>query len=204
MNSQALLSVIALAGMVGFAGRFHHLQNKKTESQEWVGGEISWPKSFWLAYAIGSWFLVPFIFLLDPQLPEPFRLVLIVHLASWWMRGILELVMIYRWFNWTPVYGISHDVLHNTVIMAGTFWACAVTGQVWSWCVFYLVILCFAMMAEVVFASLFIMTRKKGADKIYFASDSPEYRMINRMTFAVCLVAYTHMIVQTIGLALSR
>jgi hypothetical protein len=207
MNLQALLSTIILAGMIGFAWRFHDLQNKKTRDQQWVGGAISWPKSFWLAYAVGSWFFVPFLFLLDPHLPEPLRWVLIAHLASWWIRGALEMVMIYRWFNWTPIYGISHDTLHNVVIMAGTFYACAKIGweslhstPIAFWCVFYLAILCFAMMAEVVFAALFLTTRGKGENKIYFASDSSEYRMINRLTFIVCIVVYSHMIIQTSGL----
>jgi hypothetical protein len=204
---QALSSFLILALIVGAAVYFRRAQNRNTASGAWVGGEISWPKAFWLAYAIGSWFLMPWIFFLDPATPTPLKWALGFHLASWWIRGPLELVMIYKWFNWTPIYGISHDSLHNLGLFLATSAATAMIGweslagdahAFWAW--LFLCSICLAMMAEVTFAALFIVTRGKGNDKIYFASDSEEYRMINRLTLTACIILYGHLAIQTVGM----
>jgi hypothetical protein len=115
--------------------------------------------------------------------------------------------MIYRWFNWTPVYGISHDTFHNVVLFVVTLWATACVGIEAIYRSPFLIILlsyfainCFSLMAEVVFAALFLTTRGKGADKIYFAADTPEYRLINGLTRATCWIVYTHMILMTVAL----
>jgi hypothetical protein len=198
----------AIAGAtLAFGLRFRIAQNRNTESGKWVGGAISWPKSFWLGYTILNWFFMPLVFFFNPEVSEPVRVVIGLHLASWWIRGVLELVMIYRWFNWSPVYGISHDILHNVMLIGGLTWA---TSQIGAsalnphlldfWATLYLFVTTFAIMGEILFAALFIMTREKGAGKIYFASDSPEFRMINRFTLAVCIAVYTHLVAEVVGL----
>jgi len=207
MAIQGFSSLSILVLMVLFATNFRRLQNKKTATGQWTGGEISWPKAFWLAYALGSWFLVPFVFYLSDATFQPFKVVLLIQILSWWVRGALELFMIYRWFNWSPIYGISHDSVHNTVLFGATAIAAAKIGwpnlmvDHFNLLVFaYLVAICFCMMAEVVFAALFIMTRGLSAGKIYFASDSAEYRLINQLTFTVCIIVYAHMVFQSIAL----
>ncbi|HUP56830.1 MAG TPA: hypothetical protein VM598_05210, partial [Bdellovibrionota bacterium] len=203
-------SFLILALIVGAAIRFRHKQNENTAKGKWVGGEISWPKAFWLAYAIGSWFLMPWIFFLDPATPTPLRWAVGLHLASWWIRGPLELVMIYKWFNWTPVYGMSHDTLHCMGVFVATSLATSMVGfealtsdphAFWAW--LFLSSISLAMMAETSFAGLFFGVRGSGKDKIYFASDSEEWRTINRLTFAACVALYAHLAIQTVGLWLS-
>lgn len=198
--------VIGLATLT-FGLRFRIAQNRNTASGKWVGGEISWPKSFWLGYTILNWFFMPFVFALNPDVSDPIRIVLCIHLASWWIRGSLELFMIYRWFNWSPVYGISHDVFHNFMLIGGLIWSASFVGPslldthgIDFWAVLYLFITTFAVIAETIFASLFLSTRGKDAGKIYFASDSPEYRLINRFTLFVCIVVYSHLGAEIIGL----
>jgi hypothetical protein len=211
MLLQGFFSLFFLAFSTGFAFYFRRKQNENTENGKWVGGAISWPKCFWLGYAIGSWFFIPFIFVLDPETPAPLKAVLVGHLVSWWVRGPLELVMIYRWFNWTPIYGISHDAFHSLFLFAGTAFATSQIGfealltKQAFWPLLYLMSLNFAMSSEMVFAALFIMARGEttSASKIYFASDEGIYRLINRLTASVCFLLYGHWIIQTLGLLLS-
>ncbi len=205
----AIGATIIVLGNLFFSIRFRHLQNRNTASGKWVGGEISWPKAFWLGYTLANWFLLPWIFVFNPELSAPLRWVILGHLASWWIRGILELFMIYRWYNWTPIYGISHDLIHNFALIGGISWAMTQDPTAlanpeslgfWAW--LYLFVTTFALMGEILFAALFFTTRGKGegAEKIYFASDSPEYRLINGFTRAVCTVVYVHMAIQLVGL----
>src|SRR4051812_35370059 len=114
MNYQVLLIILWPIVSCLFALRFHARQNS---NKGWTGGPISWPKAFWLAFTINQWFFVPIFFLLHPDLPQGLKVVYGFHLLSWWIRGPLELVMIYRWLNWTPYYGISHDLFHITGVL---------------------------------------------------------------------------------------
>lgn len=45
-------------------------------------------------------------------LPFTMCLAFVGHLISWWNRGPLELLMTYKWFNWSPRYGIAHALVH--------------------------------------------------------------------------------------------
>jgi hypothetical protein len=202
---------LVLAATLLFSWRFKSAQDRNTANRKWVGGEISWPKALWLAYALGSWFFVPWVFALSASTAEPFRWVLYLHLASWWIRGPLELVMIYRWFNWTPVYGISHDAFHNVALFVATSVAASFIGweqlsaDPFNLCVLaYLGSICFAMMAEVTFASLFIATRTPAdgleEHEVYFASDDSRYRLINRLTVAAVVIVYAHWVAQVLFL----
>lgn len=211
MRMEAVAILLVLAATLVFSWGFKSAQNRNTSRRKWVGGEISWPKALWLAYALGSWFFVPWVFALSPSTAEPLRWAIYFHLASWWLRGPVELVMIYRWFNWTPVYGISHAILHNVAL----FFATSVAASVVGWdrlssdpfnlsVLAYLGSICFAMMAEVVFASLFIATRAPAdgleVNEVYFASDDPRYRLINRLTLAAVLIVYAHWLAQILFL----
>src|ERR1700722_2017584 len=102
-----------------FAAAFYLRQNKFAKERA-VGGPISIPKSLWLSGAIFFWFFYPLIYALDPSVSLAWKLVLGFHLLSWWIRGPLEVFMIYRWFNWSPRYGIRHDLSHILALALGT------------------------------------------------------------------------------------
>ncbi|WP_413289281.1 hypothetical protein [Bdellovibrio sp. HCB337] len=180
--------------------------NRKQNSQDpWTGGPISWPKSFWLAYTVSTWFLLPIIFLLHPNLPSGFHAVFIVHLLSWWIRGPLELFMIYKWFNWSPRYGISHDIFH--LALCGYFlsqnWSeiqASLGTPIGNLATVFCLIIIFTTCAEILFAALFLRFRSQQEEKelIYFASDDPKWIFINRVTLSVVLVAMSHLILQSL------
>lgn len=179
--------------MLAFARRFYVVQNV----QRAIGGPITVQKALWLGYAVGSWFLVPIALLLAPGLDRALVTILICHLASWWLRGPIELVMIYKTLNWSPVYGISHDLAHLALLVS---LGAATTGDVaWNQPInaivgLYLAVTVCALVVEVAFAALFRRARgtAPGADLIYFASDDPAYRFINRLTLVTVIVVYGH------------
>ncbi len=94
---------------------FHRNQNQPGK----IGGPIALSKSFWLHYTITTWFLLlPYALWMLPDAPPADRLVWWILTLSMWTRGIVELIMLFITKNWTPIIGISHDVL--------TFFAMAV------------------------------------------------------------------------------
>ena len=178
-------------------------KKKQNGPNPMTGGPISTPKAFWLAYTVTTWFFFPFLFILSPEVIAPLKMIIGFHLLSWWLRGPLELVMIYKWFNWTPKYGISHDLFHLIGLSA-------------LWIYFYenflslsglnliahafIIVTIFATVAEISFAYLFLKVRsiEEEKDNIYFASDDPKWIFINRLTLTVVLAVMSHLCLQSL------
>lgn len=188
--------LVLLLIQLGCSFWFHKRQN----CGAFVGGPISWPKSIWLYHAIFSWFLVPLVFLLLADLHPSLKWVIGLHALSWWVRGILELFMIYKYFNWSPRYGISHDVVHGFLLLIGM----VVTAKLWpeslvNWMAFVyiaitLVMLCF----EVSFAALFLNVRGHEDHLIYYAANEPKWRFINWLTKIGITIGVGHSLIQAV------
>ncbi|MES2964630.1 MAG: hypothetical protein V4760_12120 [Bdellovibrionota bacterium] len=175
-----------------------HFHRKQNSSKAWTGGPISWPKAYWLAFTLSTWFFFPLVALAHPSFPEAFRYAMIFHLASWWLRGILEGIMIYRWKNWTPNYGISHDAFHVIGFAALCYSGSAMWGELDRFGIFiasFSVLIVYSTVIEGVFAYLFKATRTKEEEEenVYFASDDPKWRLINRITLTSVIVCLTHL-----------
>ncbi len=176
-------------------------QKKQNGTKPLTGGPISRPKSFWLAYTISTWFFLPLFFYFSPNTLAELKYVLLFHLISWWLRGPIELFMIYRFFNWTPKYGISHDAFH---IIGLLFFLKKVAIHpvnldahnfiVWL----FLIVTVIATVAEILFAYLFLKARslEEEQDNIYFASDDPKWIFINRVTLTVVIFVMSHLLIQ--------
>jgi hypothetical protein len=181
---------------------FHKRQNTKG----WTGGPISWPKAFWLWHAIFSWYLVPLVWVFFPDLDSRLRTVLILHLVSWWIRGPIELLMIYKYFNWTPLYGITHDLVHILILVIGLIWALPQWNSGASvtdlFVEVFVVITIIMTMFEISFAYLFLKVRGQKDHKIYYASDEPQWRFINRLTIIAVTLGLLHLVMQAAGVLL--
>lgn len=102
-----------------FGFYFNHRQN----NQKGIGGKISRAKFLWLMLAVYEWFLFP-LFLLTFPLSTPFKWCVVSFALNLWTRGIVELLMLYRFKNWQPPYGVGHDIftmIHITVLIFFTF-----------------------------------------------------------------------------------
>lgn len=179
-------------------------RKKQNGLNPWTGGPISWPKAFWLAYTIDTWFLLPFLFLFHPELSHELKYIIIFHLLSWWIRGILELVMIYKWFNWTPRYGILHDSFHwlgilSLLILFRYQLFGSLFGSINFITLLYLFMLLITTIAEIYFAYSFmkLRTEQELKSNIYFASDDPKWIYINRVTLTIVVFVYLHLIFQS-------
>jgi hypothetical protein len=173
---------------------------KKQNRGEFVGGPISWPKALWLYHAIFSWFLVPPVYLAIVDLHWSLRVVIGFHTLVWWIRGPLELVMIYRWYNWTPKYGITHDCIHAIALLVGMM----ATVKLWpenlaNWMAFvYCGVTVVMLVFETSFAALFLDVRGHQDHKIYYAADEPKWRFINWITKVGLSIGLSHSVIQAV------
>lgn len=178
-------------------------RKKQNSENPFTGGPISLPKAHWLSYTVATWFILPIFIYFQPALNPSLKFVLLIHLISWWTRGPLELIMIYKWLNWSPRYGISHDFFHIFAILAGilikrdTFFN-ANFGSIDFLAMIYILFLFFSTSAEILFAFLFLKFRTAIEEQgnIYFASDEEKWQKINRITLLVVIVAYMHLVFQ--------
>ncbi len=171
---------------------------KRQNQGAFTGGAISWPKAFWLYHAVFSWYFVPLVYASHPEVDIVLKCILVGHTVIWWIRAPIELVMIYKTYNWSPRYGIVHDILHCFLL----FVAILVSVKIWeptlinAMAFAYLgvtvVMLCF----ETSFAALFLNVRGHEDHKIYYAADEPKWRFINRLTTVALLIGMGHAIVQ--------
>lgn len=190
------------------ARMFHRKQNS---SKAWTGGPISWPKSFWLSYTVLTWFILPFLFLLHPETPSFLKIYFIAHLISWWIRGPLELIMIYKWFCWTPRYGIGHDLFHISLCLSillshiQEFKGLLQAPLFAQWGGIFSLMILFTTVAEILFAVLFLKFRSshEAKENVYFASKDPKWKLINRVTLTVVIIAMSHLGLQSLFLGKS-
>lgn len=189
-----MLSTLSRLGLVASLGAcvvtalwFRGKQNRAHA----MGGKISNPKLLWLFFAIWFWLFECAVLAFEPSLPVGYRVILGVHAASMWARGLLEMVMLYVTKNWRPPIGITHDVLAIVTVLALAvlcrdalpldsawgLWAPALVGM-----------LVFSLGVEVLYAALFFkaVEGKTTGDKgVWFASeDEARFRRINRITTA--------------------
>ena len=171
LRSGSLLAVAA--ALVLFSTFFYWRQNYRGQ----IGGAMSITKLLWLDYAIFAWFIVPAFLIRSPHVSAEWRRLFTIHLINFGARAIIELILLYVFVAWSPVYGITHDIFSIALIA----WLAPHDGSIlvhYSWT------LRIGLVCEIVFAALFHReTSKEHA--IWFASDDPRFRLINRLTLAV-------------------
>lgn len=180
MSEKSLLFYPIFMGpllILGAAILFQYFQNKET----FVGGKISTPKSLWLSYTVVTWFFVP-LFFIKCILSNELTTLLTFHLISMWGRGLLELVMIYKLYNWSPRYGIAHSLGHAVIVGALLLFTPYPQLLIEKIVFIYFFFVILTLACEVTFAVLFYGIRPKEETKIYFASNAPQWQKVNQMT----------------------
>ena len=184
-----LTTRIALGSSVGLcvvaALWFRHQQNRAHV----MGGKISNPKLLWLFFAIWFWLFECAALAFEPSLPLSYRLIFGVHAASMWLRGAVEMFMLYVTKNWRPPIGITHDVVCLLTVLSLAFHSNNLGERSGGWGLFapaLLVMLVFSLLVEVLYAYLFFQAvegKTTGDKGIWFASeDEARFRRINRIT----------------------
>ena len=175
---------------------------KQNSSTAWTGGNISPQKSLWLFYTVLTWFLYPFLLILDPQIETYLQAVIIIHLISWWTRGPIELFMIYKWLNWKPLYGISHSIFHLFLMISASIYFMAfqtVDTPFSQICQLFIISVFISTTAEIFFALTFSKIRSESESKqnIYFASSSKKWNAVNRATSWVVVLMICLLLLQS-------
>jgi hypothetical protein len=172
----------AVGALLATAAVFDWLQNEYRP----VGGEISWPKLFWLAYAIFFWFVLPGLIAADPRLAKAWRKPFFVLFLLMLARGVVEGWMLYVSLNWSPWYGIGHDVVCAAVLLAS---AAALHRHAESKLErLMLAHLCLTalMFGPEMYFAWYMQAHfdTQGEDAIYFVPDDPAYVVVLRATTA--------------------
>ncbi len=105
LTALAILAVAALL-LARFGVGFYRRQNSGA-----LGGKISRAKAYWLPFALWFWFVLCPVVAASPGVAPVWRLALGGFGAFMWLRGAVELVMLYVTKNWRPPLGIGHDIL---------------------------------------------------------------------------------------------
>ncbi|HSE01159.1 MAG TPA: hypothetical protein VLB72_10545 [Burkholderiales bacterium] len=152
-----------------------------------VGGEISWAKLFWLMYAVLFWFVLPLLLVADPRLSGAWRRPFTVLAALMLIRGVIEPWMLYVALNWSPWYGIGHDIVcMATLAILGWTLRERRTGAVERTVFVHLIVTTALFSPEIYFAwymqAHFTTT---GESAIYFVPDDPRYSDVLTVTAAV-------------------
>lgn len=175
----------ALAGVV-----YHRRQNRGAAR---LGGAISRAKAIWLAYAVFLWFFLCPILALSPAVAPPVRALLGAFAAFMWVRGVLELVLLYWTRSWTPPMGIAHDLACLALLLGGGAWLwpdlAALERPLDRWTLGLLGAVVVSLVCETIYAFTFhriVGGRTKGDEAVWFApEDDPTFRAINRTTAAL-------------------
>lgn len=174
-----LLIAILVLGAIGFS----RLQNRLGM----IGGEIALPKAAWLMLAIFMWLGLPLLLVLDARSPHFLGSLFGFIFISMALRGIIELWMLYGPKNWSPAYGIAHDVF--CMLGMGAYWLLGwQAGEVAQAPMLALhgVVSTLLFIPEIWFA--WYMRKHfhtKGGDAIYFVPDEEKHRRVLRVTASV-------------------
>jgi hypothetical protein len=197
-RSEARLRVVALsvvAGTLLCALAFHAAQNRFALT----GGGVALSKGIWLGLAVLFWLVLPALILADwriaAALKQPFRLLLLLMAA----RGVAELSMLYFFKNWSPFYGIAHDVL------------CA--ALLWGWCARHLAVrhagrndpratllwwhalFTGALFLPEIYYAWYMQAHftTRGASPVYFVPDDAAHQQVLAVTTAVDAFALAYL-----------
>lgn len=184
------LSLAALA-LVGLA--FYRRQNRRGG----MGGAISRAKMLWLVWALWVWFIVCPLVAMDAGVARPLRLTLGAFAAFMWLRGLVELFMLYVTKNWIPPYGVAHNLASVALVVGCGWWWDVVSAAVdpWSrWALALTVVIAFSLVIETVYAVGFhrvVRGKTTGDEGLWFASaDDPRFRRLVRLTAALNVPLY--------------
>lgn len=173
--------------IISFA--FYIGQNKK----ENIGGKMAPCKLFWLDYTIMTWFFLPIYFYLNGYIDGVFN-VLYALSISMWVRGIIELFLLYVTKNWTPPLGIAHNII-TIIIVLGVMYLSVMQNPVE---LIFGISLLISLLLETYYAVAFykiVKEKTKGDDAIWFASkENPRFAMILKVTIFGNFFVYSSLI----------
>lgn len=160
-----------------------------------VGGPISTVKVLWLNMTLLAFLAVPAIWLKWAVNMSPAcRLVMLLAFTGYFVRGLVELPVMYMTHWWKVEYGMGMDMTMAGLVvsMLVIHWRGLVRSDVHA--VLILLLYCATCLTEASFAHLFSQLADSQTGT-YFASTEPKFDTINRITFWVDVVLYSSLAV---------
>lgn len=154
------------------------------------GGEVALSKIFWLGLVIFYWYVAPALLLFSGIKCAHESVIIKVHLINVWLRAIIELYMMYGSQNWSPYYGITHDLL-SLCLLLGILYLyrqelCKTTARLF-------IVLSAIFAVETCFAYYMVSSVPADAGPIYFVPQSPEYSQVLMITWVVVISLLLYM-----------
>ena len=150
---------------------FYWNQNRKKT----IGGSMAISKLFWLDYTLMTWFFLPVYFYSKGFESQAFDILYILS-ASMWIRGLVELFMLYVTKNWTPPIGITHNILTLVLVLTAMYFT-IIESKVH---LIFALSLVLSLILETYYAVAFykiVKEKTTGDEAIWFASkENPAFK----------------------------
>ena len=164
---------------------FYLGQNKKGN----IGGKMAPCKLFWLDYTLMTWFFLPLYFYFKGFKGEAFDILYVLSI-SMWIRGIIELFMMYVTKNWTPPLGISHNILTILLVLGAMYFTVVQQTIHYIFIASLVLSLCLETYYAIGFYKI-VKDKTKGDDAIWFASkENPQFARILKVTTIGNFIVY--------------
>ena len=171
-----------------------------------MGGALSRPKAAWLLWAVLVWFLVCPLLAWEPALSRPYDRALGLFSLSMWLRGVIELYMLYGPKNWRPPYGIGHELAWLALLAAAVVVDGSPLKPTTPWGVVGAVsvgVITLSMILETAYAAVFykvVQGKTTGEEGIWFADqEDPRWRRINQVTLAWNIPLYMWLLLMVLA-----
>lgn len=158
-----------------------------------MGGKIAYSKSLWLMYCLFSWFILPIYFLIYPTNSD-FSKVYALFGLSFWIRGIAEMLMLYKFKNWKPIYGITHNIFSFILLSVLMLFF---RENIFPFEILHFFSLLISLSFECYFAFFFkkyIGEKTQGEEAIWFAnSEDPLFAFNLKVTRVAVVLLYSEL-----------
>jgi hypothetical protein len=151
-----------------------------------MGGPISGAKALWLYWTISVWFFLIPCLLYFWHWPIGIKYPLLFLSASMWIRGLIEIYMLFISRNWIPPYGIGHNLftfLGMVVLLVfhlGSLRAASIIS------IIFVSAMMLSLLVETYYARTFFFLMKnktKGDEGLWYAHENdPIFKRIVRLT----------------------
>lgn len=182
--SPNLIVSFVFAGSIGFA----LLQNRFG----FTGGPISAAKTLWLSFALQVFFVAPFCLWRNAAYSMAVRRMYGAVFASFAIRAVVELYILYFTRDWKCGYGIAHDLFTFLLVTVFclSFWMRRVRLEASDQrALIFVPILLVTLVVECFMAWQFSLLASP-AEGIYFADNTEHFRRVNLGSWIAVGIGY--------------
>lgn len=151
-----------------------------------LGGTISGAKALWLYWTVSVWFFLLPLLLYFWHWPWGIKFPLLFLTCSMWIRGVVEIYMLFISKNWIPPYGIGHNLftLMGMMLLFGLHFGPLRAASVIS--IIFVLTMMISLLVETFYAKSFydlVKNKTKGEEGVWYApANDPLFKRIVRLT----------------------